>query len=122
MDDSFVKSMWSEDLIRNLLSLYIQNKDLLEARHSIVATEQNKARAWASIAQTLNTSSSEKKTVEQLKKKIRDMKQQSRKFVDMMKKPKTGGGKGPRKPWYVDTVLDHIIGNNSATLNGIDGM
>lgn len=49
------------------------------------------------------------------------MKQQARKYVDSMKKPKTGGGKGPWKPWYVDTVLDHIIGNDSATLNGIDG-
>lgn len=48
------------------------------------------------------------------------MKQQAKKWVDSMKRPKTGGGKGPRKPWYVDTVLDHIIG--SATLHGIDGM
>lgn len=71
MDDSFIKSMWSEDLVRNLLSYYIQHKDLLEARHSIVATEQNKAHAWESIADALNASSSEKKTtVEQLKKKI----------------------------------------------------
>lgn len=41
-DVCFVKSMWSEDLIRNLLSLYIQYKDLLEARHSMVALLQQK--------------------------------------------------------------------------------
>lgn len=67
-----LSNLWSEDLVRNLLSYYIQHKDLLEAWHSIVATEQNKARAWESIADALNASSSgkKKKTVEQLKKKI----------------------------------------------------
>ena len=55
------KSMWGEELIRNFLSLYLRYKDLLEARHSIVATEQKKAVAWTSIADSLNANSNEKK-------------------------------------------------------------
>jgi hypothetical protein len=116
------KATWPQALVNQLLSLYIKHKDLLEARHSITITEQTKARTWVSIADALiaSTSGTDKKTVDQIKKKIRDMKMAARKWVDAMKKPKTGGGRPPRKPFYIDIVLDNILG--SASVHGIDGM
>ena len=105
-----------------LLSLYLQNKDLLEEKQCQASTEKKKNMKWKEMADHINSEGSGAgRTVAHLKKKIRDMKYNSKTYFDEKKNPKTGGGKGLKKLWYYNTILDQIFGNESDILHGIRG-
>jgi hypothetical protein len=113
---------WTVGEVKQLLSYYVQHKDLLEGKHCTAVTEQKKKVTWVSIIDAINAGGNgSKKTVEGAKKKIGDMKRFARQWRDSLKRPKTGGGKGKKKLWYYDIVLDQIIGERSSTHDGVPG-
>ena len=114
------KANFTENQLRTLVYLFSESKSLLQTKHSNTATNDRKAKVWASITSAINTISKTRRTVDNCKKKWLELKRHAIKFGNERKRPKPKGAPPPEEPWYVDLILN-IIGEDSALPTGIEG-
>ena len=111
---------FSDAELRALLSMYVENADILQAKFNNNITIKREMAVWDTIAEAVSALGISRRGVQDVRKKWMDLKSAALQFRSATKHPKTGGGKRPDEPWFVRQVLD-VLGEGSALLEGVFG-
>ena len=114
------KACFSDGEIRCLIDLFHQNKDILLKKINNSNTNQKKKKVWIEIATAVNARAIDvKRTVDEVKKKWKDLLSKAKKDASLQKNPPTGGGPRSQISPYSDIILD-IYGKDSPSVVGIE--
>ena len=114
------KACFSDGEIRCLIDLFHQNKDILLKKFNNSNTNQKKKKVWIEIATAVNARAIDvKRTVDEVKKKWKDLLSKAKKDASLQKNPPTGGGPRSQISPYSDIILD-IYGKDSPSVVGIE--
>lgn len=95
-----------------------QEKTLLTSHFQNGITLKKKEMMWKKIADKVNAVGGHGRTVEQLKKRWKDMKAA---VLERQRKSTGTGGGGPLPEVPYEDIIRKIIGENTNLVNGIDG-
>ena len=90
---------FSDAELRALLSMYVENADILQAKFNNNITIKRKMAVWDAIAEAVSALGISRRGVQDARKKWMDLKSASLQFRSATKHQKTGGGKRPDEPW-----------------------
>lgn len=114
------KPNFSDREVTVLLELYQQHCHLLQSKFSSVVTQKRKTGIWEDIATGVSACGVAARAAGDVRKKWIDIKRAALKANSASKRPQTGGGPPPPRPWFVDNVLD-VLGEETSLVDGIEG-
>ncbi|KAJ4920576.1 hypothetical protein JOQ06_016408, partial [Pogonophryne albipinna] len=102
--------------------LYHEHKNSLTAKFNNNMTNKNKLAAWKSITEAINDlGDGGIRTVEECRKKWKDLLSRAKKDASVLKNPPTGGGPAPKTSPYSDIIIA-IFGEDSPNFTGLSGI
>lgn len=116
------KVNFTDGEIRKLIELYSEHKDILTARLNNINTNRHKLSAWKTITASINNNcDGGLRTVEEVRKKWKDLLSRAKKDSSLLKNPPTGGGPLPKTSPY-STIIIELFGEDSPTFTGLNGI
>ena len=113
------KPCFSDEEIRCLVDSFGEHKDLLLSKLNNSATNQKKKKVWAEITTSVNARAVHvKRTVDEVKKKWKDLLSKAKKDASSQMNPPTGGGPCQKISPYSDIILS-IYGKELPSVVGI---
>ncbi|XP_034093094.1 uncharacterized protein LOC117560342 isoform X2 [Gymnodraco acuticeps] len=116
------KNYFTDREIRTLMEIYAEHKNSLTAKCNNTMTNQHKLAAWKSITGAINDlGDGGIRTVEECRKKWKDLLSRAKKDASVLKNPPTGGGPAPKTSPYSEIIIA-IFGEDSPTFTGLNGI
>ncbi|KAI4790500.1 hypothetical protein KUCAC02_034592 [Chaenocephalus aceratus] len=116
------KTFFTDREIRTLIEIYAEHKNSLTAKFNNNMTNKNKLAAWKSITEAVNDlGDGGIRTVEECRKKWKDLLSRAKKDASVLKNPPTGGGHAPKTSPYSDIIIA-IFGEDSPSFTGLSGI
>ncbi|XP_060576334.1 uncharacterized protein LOC132733690 [Ruditapes philippinarum] len=91
------KLNWSQAVVDELRNSYLEFRSVIDGRLGVTLTNYQKEQTWRSIQERINAQSKETRTLDEIKKKLSDMKTAIKKKERERRQlsTKTGGGPAP---------------------------
>ncbi|XP_034056682.1 uncharacterized protein LOC117536058 [Gymnodraco acuticeps] len=116
------KNYFTDREIRTLIEIYAEHKNSLTAKCNNTMTNKHKLAAWKSITGEINyLGDGGIRTVEECRKKWKDLLSRAKKDASVLKNPPTGGGPAPKTSPYSKIIIS-IFGEDSPTFTGLNGI
>lgn len=116
------KVNFTDGEIRKLIESYSEYKDILTARFNNTNTNRQKLSAWKTITASINNNcDGGQRTVEEVRKKWKDLLSRAKKDSSVLKNPPTGGGPAPKISPY-STIIIELFGEDSPAFTGLNGI
>ena len=116
------KVNFTDGEIRKLIELYSEHKDILTARLNNTNTNRQKLSACKAITASINNNcDGGLRTVEEVRKKWKDLLSRAKKDSSILKNPPTGGGPPPKILPYSAIIIE-LFGEDSPTFTGLNGI